>query len=323
MFQRQYRHTNPGEYEFNGDGPVIAWLLDGDPAVRWQTMKDLLREQQDVVNEERRKVATEGWGKALLDRQDPEGTWVGKLYSPKWTSTTYTMLLLRRLGLSPDNPEARTACGILLNNGFYRDGGINYSKSYRYSETCITGIVLSILAYFEFSDERVHQLAEHLYAQQLPDGGWNCRSYQGDTHSSFHTTINVLEGLREYEKYPAIEKTELHNRRDRAVEFLHRHRLFRSHRTGEIVDNRMTCFSFPPRWRYDIMRCLDLFGEWDIPYEPGMDDALGLIRDKRGGDGTWPLQNRQPGRTFFELEQPGKPSRWNTLRALRILRKYV
>jgi hypothetical protein len=160
-------------------------------------------------------------------------------------------------------------------------------------------------------------LVEHLLGQQMADGGWNCQSYQGATHSSFHTTISVLEGLREYEKHQPDPR--LTDSQDRAVEFLLIHRLFRSHRTGEVVDPRMTRFSFPPRWRYDVMRALDYCQERHLPPDPRMVDAIELIKKKRRPDGTWLLQNNHPGRVFFELEKVGQPSRWNTLRAWRIL----
>jgi hypothetical protein len=230
------------------------------------------------------------------------------------------MLLLRRLGLDPNQSQAQQACHVLLDKGFYADGGINFFRSYEYSETCVTGMVLSILAYFNYQDKRLAGLVEHLLGQQMADGGWNCESYKGASHSSFHTTISVLEGLREYEKRRADPSlTDIQNR---AVEFLLIHRLFRSHRTGEVVDARMTRFSFPPRWRYDVMRVLDYFQERNIPFDSRMSDAIDLLRNKRRPDGTWALQNKHPGRVYFELEKVGQPSRWNTLRALRILQWY-
>ena len=299
---------------------VIQWLLQGDPAIRWQTQRDLLGATEAVMLTERQQVATTGWGAKLLSYPDPSGLWGDGLYSPKWISTTYTMLLLRRLGLGSGNPQAQKACWILLDKGFYADGGINYFSSLKYSETCVTGMVLSILAYFDFQDERVADLVENLLNQQMADGGWNCESYKGATHSSFHTTISVLEGLREYEKRrpdPSLTASQ-----NRAVEFLPIHYLFRSDRTGEVVDPRMTRFSFPPRWRYDVMRVLDYFQERNIPPDPRMTNAIELLNKKRRPDGAWLLQNRHPGRVFFELEVVGQPSRWNTLRALRILQWY-
>jgi hypothetical protein len=300
------------------DNSVLTWLLEGDPAIRWQTLHDLVEADETVIQTERQQVALQGWGARLLSYQEPSGLWANGLYTPKWTSTTYTMLLLRRLGLPSDQPQAYQACRLLLNEGFYRDGGINYFASFKHSETCVTGMVLSILAYFEFEDERLERLVEHLLEQQMPDGGWNCQSYQGATHSSFHTTISVLEGLAEYDqRRPSSRVVES---QQRGIEFLLLHRLFRSHRTGAVVDPRMTRFSFPTRWHYDIMRALDYLQARRLPYDQRMSEAIALVRQKQRPDGTWPLQNRYPGRTFFEMEAVGQPSRWNTLRALRILK---
>jgi hypothetical protein len=195
---------------------------------------------------------------------------------------------------------------LLLDEGFYADGGINYFRSLKHSETCVTGMVLSILTYFNKQDERKAGLVEHLLDQQMADGGWNCQSYQGATHSSFHTTISVLEGLREYKKRRPDQY--LTDSQNRAVEFLLIHRLFRSHRTREVVDPRMPGFSFPPRWRYDIMRALDYFQERNLPLDPRIADAIGLLKKKRRPGGTWVLQNRYPGRACFELEQVGQPA---------------
>ncbi len=301
--------------------PVLRWLLEGDPAIRWQTLRDLCSAGTVRILKEQEKISSEGWGARLLARQASSGLWGGGLYTPKWISTTYTMLLLRQFGLSPDHPQALKACKLLLDEGFYRDGGINFFASMQHSETCVTGMVLSILAYFFFDDERLEKLMQHLCAQQMPDGGWNCRSYDGATHGSFHTTISVLEALHEYEKRRPSHI--IAESQERGVEFLLVHKLFRSHRTGAVVDPKMTRFSFPPQWRYDIMRALDYFQACKLPRDPRMDEAIALIKKKRGADGAWVLQSKHPGRTFFEMEKVGKPSRWNTLRALRILKCYA
>jgi hypothetical protein len=238
------------------------------------------------------------------------------------------MLLLRRYGLSPDNEQAQVSCRLLLDRGFYRDGGINYFRSYEYSETCVTGMILSILAHFRLHDQRIGRLALHLVEQQMPDGGWNCESYKGATHSSLHTTISVLEGLWQYEKMSsAAESQQSFTRKVREAqakgrEFLLQHRLFRSHRTGEIIDPRMTRLSFPPRWRYDVLRALDYFQQCGAGADDRIEDAVEIVLKKRRPDGTWPLQSRYPGRSHFEMEKVGQPSRWNTLRALRVLRWY-
>lgn len=299
---------------------LINWLMQGDPAIRWQTMRDLMEADGAAVEAERKQVALQGWGARLLALQDEQGKWCGGLYTPKWISTTYTMLLLRYMGLPADIRQAQQACRLLLDNGFYRDGGINYFSSLKHSETCVTGMILSLLAYFHFEDQRLEQLAEHLLHQQMNDGGWNCQSFAGATHSSFHTTINVLEGLHEYEKWKPQNSATIRQSQQRAIEFLLERRLFRSHRSGNIVDSKMTRFSFPPQWRYDVLRALDYLQSIRAPHDPRLSDALDLLRKKRNTNGTWNLQNRHAGKYYFEMEKVGQPSRWNTLRALRLLK---
>jgi hypothetical protein len=306
-----------------GADQVIDWLLDGDPAIRWQAMRDLTGAAERVVERERRKIAREGWGARLLAEQDPEGTWAGGLYSPKWTSATYTMLLLRDFGLAPPNRQARKACKLLLDEGLQPDGGLNYGtwgQWTRVSETCVTGMGLSILSYFKLADDRLDTIASHLLKQQMADGGWNCRSSRGATHASVHTTISVLEGLRFYELQRGLRLRELRAAQRRGREFLLVHRLFRSHRTGEIIKPVFTRFSFPPRWHYDILRALDYFQAVNAPRDRRLAEAIGIVRDSRREDGRWDLQNSYKGKTYFELERLGAPSRWNTLRALRVLR---
>lgn len=304
---------------------VIQWLLEGDPAIRWQTLRDLAGAAERAVAQEQQKIAREGWGARLLARQDPEGTWAGGLssdgglYSPKWISTTYTMLLLRDFGLPTANRQARKACTLLLDRGLQRDGGINYGWRGR-SETCITGMVASILAYFEQDDDRLDTIANHLLEQQMLDGGWNCRRPFGATHSSVHTTISALEGLRHYELHRGREVRKLRAAQRRAREFLLVHRLFRSHRSGEIIKPVFTRFAFPPRWHYDILRALDYFQAVNAPCDPRLAEAIDIVRSSRRNDGRWSLQHTYKGKTYFELERLGAPSRWNTLRALRVLK---
>jgi hypothetical protein len=297
---------------------VSRWLLDGDPAIRWQVLRDVVGAAESTVQRERQRVAREGWGARLLARQDPQGTWAGGLYSPKWISTTYTMLLLRDFGLPAANRQARRACALLLDQGLQRDGGINYGW-WGVSETCVTGMVLSILSAFAYDDDRLDTVADHLLGQQMADGGWNCRRRFGATHASVHTTISVLEGLRHYELHRRRKVAAVRAAQRRGREFLLVHRLFRSHRTGEIIKPIFVRFSFPPRWHYDILRALDYFQAVNARRDPRLAEAIEIVRSTRDGDGRWPLQNSYKGKTYFELERVGAPSHWNTLRALRVL----
>jgi hypothetical protein len=304
---------------------VTRWLLDGDPAIRWQALRDVVGAADSTVERERQKVAREGWGARLLAKQDPEGTWAGGmssdggLYHPKWISTTYTMLLLRDFGLPAANRQARRACPLLLDQGLQRDGGVNYGWRGR-SETCVSGMVLSILSAFEQDDDRLDTLADYLLAQQMPDGGWNCRRDLGATHASVHTTISVLEGLRHYELHRGRKVRAVRAAQRRGREFLLVHRLFRSHRTGAVIKPIFVRFSFPPRWHYDILRALDYFQAVDAPRDPRLAEAIDIVRNSQETDGGWRLQNTYKGKTYFELERVGAPSRWNTLRALRVLK---
>jgi hypothetical protein len=299
---------------------ITSWLLEGDPSIRWQVQRDLLNSSPTKHESERRKIAKEGWGARLLALQDSNGTWGGGIYGPKWTSTTYTMLTLRQLGLPSNNSQAKRACNIFLDKGFYTDGGINFfSYSLKYSEACVTSMILALLTYFRYPDERIHSVASYLVGQQMSDGGWNCESYKGATHSSFHTTMMALEGLYEYQSAYPEKKKMITQVRERGHEFLLAHRLYKSHRTGKVFDEAMTRMTFPQRWRYDFIRALDYFRACDAPRDERMCDAIELLQKKQKKDGLWPLNSGMSGRKYFDLETAGQPSRWNTLRALRIL----
>jgi len=299
---------------------TIHWLLKGDPAIRWQVMQDLLDTPDSEIESERAKTTRQGWGAQILAKQESNGQYGGGIYSPKWISTTYSLLLLRRIGIPAETPQLQLSCRLLFDKGLYNDGGINYFKSLNCSETCVTGMILSILSYFQYPDARIRSLVDYLLREHLPDGGWNCRRYRGDTHSSFHTTISVLEGLHEFQLANPYLFEKINAVQRRAIEFLLKHQLYRSHNTGKVVDLKITRLSFPPRWRYDILRALDYFQSAHIPYDPRMKDALDVLQRKQLKDGRWPLQQRYSGRTFFEMEEVGKPSRWNTLRALRVFK---
>jgi hypothetical protein len=303
---------------------VIGWLLESDPAIRWQVMRDLQEEPAAIHEAERAKVATEGSGARLLSEQDPDGNWGNSVYTGKWKSTTYTLLTLRHFGLMPGHAKAMHGCDNLYGRGIEWDGGINLFKSRTGSETCVNGMILTLVSYFRHPDERVHSVADFLLGEQMQDGGWNCRwsgkRRVGASHASFNTTLLALEGLAEYSAAFPDRAREVGLAVTQGQEFLLRHRIYRSHRTGRIVDTKMTHAHFPPRWHYDFLAALDYFQSVDANRDPRMQDAMELLLERRGPDGRWTLAPPWPAKVFFELEEAGRPSRWNTLRALRVLK---
>jgi hypothetical protein len=297
---------------------VVAWLLDGDPSVRWQVLRDLLGAPDKEVATERVRVATSGWGARLLARQDADGRWAGGLYSPKWTSTTYTLLLLQRLGLPGSDPRAHVGSKLLWENATRHGGGLTFGRSSRVPETCITGMLVLLAAAFGVGGERVDRTVQWLLAQQLADGGWNCDTIRrGSTHGSFHTSITVLEALHAYRG--AGGQVAVDRSAERGRGFFLAHRLYRSHRTDEVVDPAFTRFPFPPQWHYDVVRGLEHFRDAGAARDGRMADAVEEVRRRRGRDGTWRAYRPHPGREWFDLEQTGAPSRVATLRATRVL----
>jgi hypothetical protein len=296
---------------------IIDWLLSGDASIRWQTLRDLAGVKS--WRTERRKVATSGWGLRLIRRQRPDGHWGRGPYQPKWTCTTYSLQLLWQMGLAPRHPAALSACERYVVDGLGDDGGANFWRPRRQiSETCVTGMVFGQLCYFGVT-VAAEEMLDYLLAEQLADGGWNCMRPYGATHSSFHTTISVLEGLREYGDAGGRRGRLAESAADRGREFLLEHQLFKSHRTGRVVAAEMNRFHFPPHWRYDLLRGLDYFQSVNAPRDERLEAGLTLLNERRGRDGRWALARGYPGTVHFVMEVPGAPSRWNTLRALRIL----
>lgn len=302
------------------DERIIEWLLESDPSIRWQVMQDILGASQEDVARERKRIAKEGWGAKLLSYQDSSGRWAGQLYDHKWVSTTYTLVLLRRMGLEQTNAQAQKACKELLDGGFQKSGGINYAKSVEDCDNGVTGMILALLAYFGYQDTRFHAIVEYLLRHQMPDGRWYPAPHIRQIRYSLDCTILILEGLREYEKQYPQEAAQVIESQKKGREFLLCRKLYKAEDSGEIIDKKMTMFSFPPRWHYDILMALDYFQACNAERDKRLHDAMELLRKKRRKEGTWNLQNRHPGKTFFEMEQPGKPGRWNTLRALRVLK---
>jgi hypothetical protein len=303
------------------DMTVIDWLLDSDPSIRWQVMRDLSHEPADVVAAERAKVATEGWGARLLALQAPDGRWSGRPWSQDWTDTFHVLELLRRFGLDPESEQARRAIGLVREHTTWRDPDFEtpWADNRFFEgevEPCINGNVVANGAYFGVD---VTPLVERLLGEQLPDGGWNCEVENGATVSSFGTTINVLEGLLEYERATG-DTPDVRAARRRGEEYMLERRLFRRKSTGEIIDPIWLRFSFPHWYFYDVLRGLDYLRDTGDTPDQRVAEAIGVVEDNRDADGRWPLQNVHEGEAHFEMEEgEGKPSRWNTLRALRVL----
>jgi hypothetical protein len=300
---------------------INKWLLSGDVSIRYQVERDLLgRERKEL----RQRIEQEGWGAAFLARRREDGHWGQRYYQPKWISTHYTLTDLRNLCVSPQQAETKQSVGIVLRDNKGQDGGINPSVTMPDSDVCLTGMVLNFAAYFGIEEEELVSLVDFLLTEWMEDGGFNCQSnYYGAVHSSLHTTISVAEGIREYIRNGYKYRTkELLEAEESCREFMLQHRLFKSDKTGEIINKKFTMLSWPSRWFYDILRALDYFQYAKVEYDSRMEDALEVILKKRRNDGTWPLQARHPGQTHFEMEKSGEPSRWNTLRVLRVWKHF-
>ncbi|MCA9974034.1 MAG: hypothetical protein KC425_27670 [Anaerolineales bacterium] len=318
--------NTPGQ---QADSAVIHWLLDSDPAIRWQVRRDLLGAPADEVAAERAKVATEGLGARLLALQAADGRWGGAAWNHGWDSTMHVLMLLRELGLDPASAPARRAIGLVRDRVTWRGCGPPECDANPFFagelEPCINGQVAAVGAYF---GQDVGGLIARLLAEQLPDGGWNCEAVNGSTRSSFNTTICVLEALLEYELAfggsPAVTAARL-----RGQEYLLERRLFRRRSTGEVIarDRKgaavWTRFAFPTWWHYDLLRGLEYLRRAGPPDERAA-EAVEIVAAKRTVDGRWLLDTQYPGAMPVQLDAgEGRPSRWNTLRALRVLAWYA
>ena len=294
---------------------VIAWLLDSDPAIRWQVMRDLTDASADEVAAERRKVATEGWGAQLLALQPEDGVWGGGAYSPQWTSTTPTLQLLRHFGLEPKTPQARRALELVRANARWEYDNLPYFDGE--VEPCINGQAVAVGAYF---GQDVKVIVDRLLTEQMEDGGWNCEQERGSARGSFDTTINVLEGLLEYERAVG-GSDEVAAARERGQEYLLERRLLRRLSDGEIGDRRWLHLAFPTGWHYNVLRALDYLRDAGVTPDERVTEGIELVESKRDADGRWPLELALYDELAVDLgERVDKPSRWNTLHALRVLR---
>ncbi len=297
---------------------IVDWLMAGDVAIQYQTQRDLFADDGPDLQA---RIATEGWGARFLEARGADGHWGRGFYQPKWISTHYTLLDLRYLELSPDHPAGRDTVDVILRDQKGADGGINPAGTIKQSDVCVNGMFLTYACYFGAREADLHSVVDFVIEQHMGDGGFNCRANrQGAVHSSMHSTISVLEGIMAYEQGGyRYRLDELLYQAELGRDFLLQHQLFRSDRTGEVIDRRMLMLSFPSRWYYDILRALVYFAAAGVPYDPRMQPALDVLKAKRRKDGRWPVQAKHPGQTHFDMEKAGGPSRWNTLRALNVM----
>lgn len=305
----------------------LDWLLDSDPAIRWQALRDLDRATAGELAAERARVAAEGWGAQLLALQREDGTWDGGALFPEnfkfnreegqpWTATEPTLTLLREFGVDPNDPTVRAAVEMAGEHARWEHAGQRFFDGE--VEPCINGRALALGAYF---GQDVEGIVQRLVKEQMEDGGWNCEAENGSVRGSFDTTINVLEGLLAYEQAAGGSKESI-AARQRGEEYLLERHLLRRKSTGETIKPEYLQLSFPERWHYDVLRALDYFRATGRRPDPRIDEAIELLRSKQQPDGTWPLENTYRGKVHFPLEEVGKPSRWNTLRAMRVLKWY-
>jgi hypothetical protein len=313
---------------------VLDWMLDADPSIRWQALRDLADAPAEIVAAERVRVATEGWGARLLALQGDDGRWDGGALFPggwwdrpagghpadyegqPWTATEPTLTLLRAFGVDPSDKRVRRAVEQVQDHCRWEHEGQAFFDGE--VEPCINGRTVALGVYF---GEDVEGIVARLVGEQLDDGGWNCEAEFGSVRSSFDTTINVLEGLLAHERASGGSAGSVAARR-RGEEYLLERKLFRRKSTSEVVHPAWLEFSFPTRWHYDVLRALEYFREAGDPPDPRVDEGMQLLlRSKQRHDGTWLLENTHPGKVHFALEDgDGRPSRWNTLRAMRVLR---
>ncbi len=315
------------------DPAVIAWLLDSDPAIRWQVMRDLTEASAEEVARERARVASEGLGARLLALQAADGRWGGAAWNRGWNSTLHVLMLLRYFGLDPSSDPARRALNLVREQVTWKGCGPPECDTnpffYGEIEPCINGQVGAVGAYF---GQDVRSIIDRLLTEQLPDGGWNCEAENGSRRSSFNTTICVLEALLEHE-LQAGSSPEVTAARLRGQEYLLERHLFRRRSTGAVIDfdrktgsgsgqgqPAFTRLAFPTWWHYDILRGLEYLRQAGVTYDERLSDALDLVASRRGSDGRWTLEVRYPGGMPIEIDEGvGRPNRWITLRALRVL----
>jgi hypothetical protein len=317
--------ANTGAPPVPAPAAVTGWLLDSDPAIRWQVLSDLLGAPADEVSAERARVEHEGWGARLLALEGDDGLWDGGACFPAsytggepgqpWTATMHTLQTLQILGLDPASATARHAISLVAEHGRWEHDGQRYFDGE--VEPCINGRTIETGAYFGVD---VAPLVDRVLGERLPDGGWNCEAENGSVRSSFDTTLAVLDGLAEFERAGGGSAAVRQARRS-GEEYLLQRGLFRRKSTGEVISPEYLDFAWPYYWHYDVLHALDYFRRSGASPDARLAEAVEVVRSKRQPDGRWLLDRVHAGRVHFAFEGgPGEPSRWNTLRALRVLR---
>ena len=300
---------------------IIDWLLGGDVSIQYQVYRDLLNIDREDIQD---RIEHEGWGAAFLSRRNSYGHWGKRYYEPKWISSHYTLLDLRNLGISPNCVPVKESIDMILANEKGTDGGIGSFGKFKKSDVCLNGMFLKIACYFKRDEIKLRSLVDYVLSQRMPDGGFNCRSDQtGARHSSLHSTLSIMEGIHEYSKRGyAYRLDEFRDAYKTSLEFMLIHQLFLSDRTGKVIRPDFLRLSYPNRWRYDILSALDHVQFAGIDWDKRMQPAIDVLMKKRNKHKTWNMQARIPGQVHFDMEMPGQPSRWNTLRVLRVLKHF-
>lgn len=301
---------------------INEWLLQGDVSIQYQVHRDLLGQDRPDLRD---RIASEGWGCQFLAQRKEDGHWGDHFYQPKWISTHYTLLDLCHLNIYPTDPLITESITKILDHQIADDGGIQLGPSTsHHSDVCVNAMFLNYASYFGIQESRLTSIVDSILAEIMPDGGFNCMSTRsGATHSSLHSTISVLEGFAEFVKTGHIYRSaDIAKAKESAEAFILLHQLFISDRTGKVIKDEFLRFPYPDRWKYNILRALDYFSYVGKEWDPRMGPAFEVILTKRRKDGRWNVQSPHPGQVHFVMEQAGKPSRWNTLRALRVLKHF-
>jgi len=301
---------------------IIDWLLEGDVSIQYQVWRDLLGSDKKKLQI---RIANEGWGTKILSKRNSDGHWGDRFYQPKWISTHYTLLDLRNLNLPSNNEIVQETIELVLQNNLADDGGIQLGPSTsQHSDVCVNGMFLNYASYFKTPEKKLHSIIDSILNEIMPDGGFNCRTTRsGAKHSSLHSTISVLEGFTEFQKTGfTYRKKEISDAIKTAVEFILMHRLFLSDHTGQIIDNNFLKLTYPCRWKYDILRAMDYFQYAGIKWDNRMNEALAHLNKKQNKDGTWNVHAAHSGQVHVIMEKAGKPSKWNTLRMLRVKKHF-